>query len=200
MEGNIIVVFYSKYSQRCTDFFELIRDHLDYRKICVDNPEIRSMILNETQKYSIRTVPSVLIFYSNGIMNKFENQKAFEWANNILFSIKKSTTKTLLDLPNTIQPSEIKNIPKTEPIAVEPITEDNLMGMKRRIETSPLIQRNGNNIEENRMDGNRNEKKVQNKKSESIKNLAQQLQAEREKEDEALNPNAISKIPQTISE
>jgi hypothetical protein len=205
MEGNIIVVFYSKYSQRCTEFFELIRDYLDYRKICVDNPEIRSMILNETQKYSIRTVPCVLIFYSNGIMNKFENQKAFEWANNMIFSIKKSSTKTLLDLPNTIQQSEIKNIPRqepipVEPISVEPITEDNLMGMKRRIETSPLIQRNGNNMEENRMDGNRNEKKVQNKKSESIKNLAQQLQAEREKEDEVLNPNAISKIPQAVSE
>jgi hypothetical protein len=28
----------------------------------------------------------------------------------------------------------------------------------------------------------------------SIKNLAQQLQAEREKEDEQINPNAISKI------
>jgi hypothetical protein len=138
-------------------------------------------------------------------MNKFENQKAFEWANNMIFSIKKSSTKTLLDLPNTIQQSEIKNIPRqepipVEPISVEPITEDNLMGMKRRIETSPLIQRNGNNMEENRMDGNRNEKKVQNKKSESIKNLAQQLQAEREKEDEVLNPNAISKIPQAVSE
>jgi hypothetical protein len=72
---------------------------------------------------------------------------------------------------------------------------DSDLGMKRRIETTPLISRSESiSQEQNRMDGNRNEKTVQNKKNESIKNLAQQLQAEREKEDEVLNPNAVTKI------
>lgn len=211
MEGSIIVVFYSKYSKRCTDLFDVIRDTLDYRKICVDHPDIRSMILQESQKYSIRSVPCVLVFYANGVMNKYEDAQAFLWAKELTKTVKKSSissgadavsfsSKTTLFGEGTVAPSPTFFTPtphqqQQEPIAVETITEENLIGMKRRIETSPLIQRNNEHvIDDSRMDGNRNEKKVHNKKAENIKNLAQMLQAEREKEDEALNPNAVSKI------
>jgi hypothetical protein len=224
MDGSIIVIFYSKYSKKCTEFFNLIRDSLEFRKICVDHPDIRNTLLSEKEKYSIRTVPSVLVFFSNGIMNKYEDDKAFEWASGVLRTMKKpSLGQTGEFSPSEKTPVFFQNLPgsavaaekREPPLPVEPLgplppppqqqpqqpqnfdqdVGDSDLGMKRRIETTPLISRSESiSQEQNRMDGNRNEKKVQNKKNESIKNLAQQLQAEREKEDEVLNPNAVTKI------
>jgi len=222
MDGSIIVIFYSKYSKKCTEFFNLIRDSLEFRKICVDHPDIRNTLLGEKDKYSIRTVPSVLVFFSNGVMNKYEDDKAFEWASGVLRTMKKPSlgqAQTGEFSPNEKTPVFFQNLPgaaaavekREPPLPVEPLgplppppqqpqnfdqdSGDSDLGMKRRIETTPLISRSESiSQEQNRMDGNRNEKKVQNKKNESIKNLAQQLQAEREKEDEVLNPNAVTKI------
>jgi hypothetical protein len=215
MESSIIVIFYSKYSPRCTEFFNLVRDVIDFRKICVDHPEIRTTLLNEKDKYSIRKVPTVIVFFSNGVMNKYEDEKAFEWAYNVRQSMmkpekshsptffQKQVTEIVVPPTGTIAAIPAGSIPAGS-IPVEPITEqqrenykmepeEDLMGMKRRIETTPLIQRPAMN-DEQRMDGNRNDRKVHDKKHDNIKNLAQQLQAEREKEDEQINPNAISKI------
>ena len=242
MESSIIVIFYSKYSPRCTEFFNLVRDVIDFRKICVDHPEIRTTLLNEKDKYSIRKVPTVIVFFSNGVMNKYEDEKAFEWAYNVRQSMmkpekshsptyfQKQVTEIVVPPTSSIPTGSIPtgsipagsipagsipagsipagsiptgSIPAGS-IPVEPITEqqrenykqqpeEDLMGMKRRIETTPLIQRPAMN-DDQRMDGNRNDRKVHDKKQDSIKNLAQQLQAEREKEDEQINPNAISKI------
>ena len=212
MESSIIVIFYSKYSLRCTEFFNLVRDVIDFRKICVDHPEIRTTLLNEKDKYSIRKVPTVIVFFSNGVMNKYEDEKAFEWAYNVRQSMmkpekshsptyfQKQVTEMVVPPTGSIPAGSIP----AGSIPVEPITEqqrenykqqpeEDLMGMKRRIETTPLIQRPAMN-DDQRMDGNRNDRKVHDKKQDSIKNLAQQLQAEREKEDEQINPNAISKI------
>jgi len=205
MESSIIVIFYSKYSPRCTEFFDLVRDIIDFRKICVDHPEIRTTLLNENDKYSIRKVPTVIVFFSNGVMNKYEDAQAFEWA----YNVRKNMIKPLVE-PETPaqkesysptffnkQVTEITKLPELpqEQPAKENVTEDeNLMGMKRRIETTPLIQRPTANVDDQRMDGNRNDRKVHDKKQDNIKNLAQLLQAEREKEDAEINPNAISKI------
>jgi len=149
-------------------------------------------------------------------MNKYEGNKAFEWAINVCKIIKKDL-EPIKTNPIIIDDSFYKNIPTLEelsknnnkdgPQEVQIInkeeskveeqnlqSEEDLIGMKRKIETSPLIQRNDSINNDNRMDGNRNEKKILDKKQDSIKLLAQQLQAQREKEDEQLNPNALSKI------
>jgi hypothetical protein len=206
MESSTIVIFYSKYSTKCTEFFELVRDIIDFRKICVDHPEIRTTLLNEADKYFIRKVPSVIVFFSNGVMNKYEDEKAFEWALTVRKNMIKVTVEELSPLPlqqkqvtvldpmEPLPPKQLDILPMQQP-PLQPQEED-LVGMKRRIETTPLIQRpsGGTLPDEQRMDGNRNERKVHDKKADSIKNLAQQLQAEREKEDEQIAPNAISKI------
>lgn len=207
MESSTIVIFYSKYSQKCTEFFELVRDIIDFRKICVDHPEIRTTLLNEADKYFIRKVPTVIVFFSNGVMNKYEDEKAFEWALTVRKNMIKVTVEemgppqpllqqkqvTVLDPIEPLAPKQLDMLPMQQPQQPQ---EEDLVGMKRRIETTPLIQRpSGATLpDEQRMDGNRNERKVHDKKADSIKNLAQQLQAEREKEDEQIAPNAISKI------
>lgn len=207
MESSTIVIFYSKYSQKCTEFFELVRDIIDFRKICVDHPEIRTTLLNEADKYFIRKVPTVIVFFSNGVMNKYEDEKAFEWALTVRKNMIKATVEemgpppllqqkqvTVLDPIESLAPKQLDMLPMQQP--PQQSHEEDLVGMKRRIETTPLIQRpsGGTLPDDQRMDGNRNERKVHDKKADSIKNLAQQLQAEREKEDEQIAPNAISKI------
>ena len=207
MESSTIVIFYSKYSTKCTEFFELVRDIIDFRKICVDHPDIRTTLLNEADKYFIRKVPSVIVFFSNGVMNKYEDEKAFEWALTVRKNMIKATVEEVA--PPLVSPMLQKQVTVIDSFDAPPKQldmlppqqqqqqpEEDLVGMKRRIETTPLIQRpsSGTMPDEQRMDGNRNERKVHDKKADSIKNLAQQLQAEREKEDEQIAPNAISKI------
>jgi len=215
MDGSIIVLFCSKYSQKSITLLNQIKDKLDFRKIYVDNNDIRNTLLDEYEKYNIRIVPTILVFFSNGIMNKYEGAKAFEWANDVcrllqndIQSIPKKNlysdipTIEELAVQKKIQndpdgPQEVKMIEsKTNDINDLSKDENNLYGMKRKMETSPLIQRNEKDLQNvpNRMDGNRNEKKILDKKNDSIKLIAQQLQAQREKEDEQLNPNALSKI------
>jgi len=192
MDGSIIIVFYSKYSKRCGEFFEIIREaQIDYRKICIDNNDIRNTILNESEKYNIRSVPTVLIFYSNGVMNKYEEEKAFEWAVKQRNAVLPPPRQEPLSQPPRPKNYQILDMPKetSEPIEVQPVREEDLIGMKRRIETAPLFQKGEQVLDdEPRVE----ERKTQ--KNENIKNLAQLLQAEREKEDENLNPNAISKV------
>lgn len=223
MESNIVVIFYSKYSSKCTELFEIVRDVLDFRKICVDHEDIRSTILNERDKYSIRRVPSVIVFMSSGLVQKYEDNKAFEWALNIRRSIQQYL------MPSSPQPVQLLQEPASVPAPFQSFKDlsppssavpmipppeesaEDLMGMKRRIETSPLIQPPKMGDLESNMDkeddsNNKNNhnprgvKGIHDKKHESLKNLAQQLQAEREKEDAEIAPNAISKIsPQPVS-
>jgi len=208
MDGSIIVLFCSKYSQQCLSFLNIIRDKLEFRKIYIDNKDIRKTVMDENEKYNIRVVPTVLVFFSNGIMNKYEGEKAFDWANKVRNLIEKDATPpikktSLYDSLPTIQelssngPQEVLMMEQENSDPSDTKTEN--LGMKRKIETEPLIKRNQETPkdmydDENRMDGNRNEKKVFEKKNDSIKLIAQQLQAQREKEDEQLNPNALSKI------
>ena len=250
MEDSIIVVFYSKYSKRCTKFFEKINNLIEFRKICVDHPDIRSTILSEQDKYYIRIVPSIIIFFSNGVMQKYEDLKAFEWADNLIHKMTSkqiSFNKEFVALKSIIDQESLNNnelsnnssnnssinlsnnnfsnnssnnssntfsnnssnnlsnnssnnssnnlsnnLSNKDSINESSNKDTEYLGMKRRIETTPLIQKSNNF--DNLMDNNRNEKKINDKRHESIKNLAQQLQAEREKEDEQLNPNALSKI------
>uniref|UniRef100_A0A6C0K6W5 Thioredoxin domain-containing protein n=1 Tax=viral metagenome TaxID=1070528 RepID=A0A6C0K6W5_9ZZZZ len=220
MESNIVVIFYSKYSSKCAELFEIVRDVLDFRKICVDHADIRSTILNERDKYSIRMVPSVIVFMSTGVMQKYEDNKAFEWAINMRRSIHQSmmplAPAPVIQPIQPIQPMQVLQQPTTlkespmptsPPRIVEETAPEDLMGMKRRIETSPLIQRPSamTNTEQDSPGEENNHnprgvKGIHDKKHDSLKNLAQQLQAEREKEDAEIAPNAISKIsPQPVS-
>jgi hypothetical protein len=103
-----------------------------------------------------------------------------------------ATTSASKELVPLTELSKIIHTPVISNSDLNDTSEDHtLSGMKRKIETTPLIQKQ---YPSDLDDSNRSEKKITDKKHDNIKNLAQQLQAEREKEDEQLNPNAISKI------
>jgi hypothetical protein len=151
---------------------------IDYRKVCVDNNEIREQILSDTKKYGIRAVPAVLVFFASGDVKKYEGDEAFRWA---------------AEIERSLSPERLQVMPREEPPAA-PVEQENA-GMKRRIETTPLIQKTPPPEEERNNDV---EKKV-NRKNDSVKSLAQQLQAQREKEDEQMNPNAVTKLKEATA-
>lgn len=68
-------------------------------QVCIDNKEIRNQIA-KANKIEITTVPCILIVYKEGVVEKYEGEKAFEWIGEI---IKKVT-------PPPVTP------PKTPPI------------------------------------------------------------------------------------
>ena len=165
---SVVVVLYSKYSNTCEKLLQMMST-MDFRKICVDHEEVRRLILKEDQKYSIRVVPSILVFFSTGIMKKYEGSDAFVWVKETLEKmnmIQASTTPSpspspppptvyMAEAPSPLLASR-PNPPPTrkeneesqpfsslkprESIAVEPILDpESVPDMRRAMDTTPLI-------------------------------------------------------------
>jgi hypothetical protein len=214
MDSSIIILFYSKYCQASLQLIQTLQPYIQIKKICVDNKDIRETLLNEVDKFNITEVPCIFIFYMNGVINKYEGNKAIEWSNDIIRTFQKTESSLLPqeikssfqpilsvnDIQTTTNVSHTDSVLSSSPNEIPTLLteKEDLMGMKRKIDTNPLIepQSNISDTEESmyRMDNNRNEKKMSDKKNDSILNIAQLIQAQREKEDEAIHPTSHSRI------
>ena len=54
--------------------------------ICLDNKDIRKLVQNN-KKLSIQFVPSILLMFPSGLLEKYEGNKAFEWVENVVHNI-----------------------------------------------------------------------------------------------------------------
>jgi hypothetical protein len=80
MSLNFSVLLYSKYSSRCKNLFDIIKNNnvdLSLTTICIDNKKIRKRIKND-KMFQIKEVPTIITIYSNGGAEKYEGNKAFE--------------------------------------------------------------------------------------------------------------------------
>lgn len=229
MENSVIILFYSKYS---SDSLELIRqmEFLTFKKICVDNKDIRHTILNESEKYNIQEVPCIFVFFVNGTIHKYEGTKAMEWVREIRHSFQnphvqfKSSFQELQsveDISASLYVSENRIPKETNEAAHAPqaldagtISADPYLDMKRKFDTVPLNDNSPtmttmtttdtpesfqmtdmtrmDSVEQYRMKMVDKNKKTN--ENNSILNIAQSLQAQREREDESMNPSAVSKM------
>ena len=72
------VLFWSKYSSHSKKLITLMNQYNAHiEKVCVDNSDIRNRILND-KRITISVVPTILAVYTNGIIEKYEGEKAFE--------------------------------------------------------------------------------------------------------------------------
>lgn len=92
MSSNIL--FYSKYSARCKELFDLLSiSRIDIIKIysitpiCVDNKELREKILSN-KKIPVNFVPTLLIFKEGGTVEKYEGEYANTWFRESILEIK----------------------------------------------------------------------------------------------------------------
>lgn len=186
---SIVVVLYSKYSQKSIDLLQSMDGVLDYRKICIDNENIRNEIKLNKKGVVVDQVPCIFIVYSNGNLDKYEGQDAFKWVHDTLFSMKQ-----IIEKPQQPQSLPFMNQEPAKPIPVqfyteeEPTMEDN----KRSMSSAPLIIKQEENTPQKNEE--KHVKGVKKSTGDSVQNMAAQLQAEREKEDENLHPNALSKV------
>ena len=82
------VCLYSKYSSNSKKLLKTIADKIpNINYICVDNEKVRGRILNN-KNIKIDYVPCILIIRETGIVEKYEGQHAFQWAQNLLEKLK----------------------------------------------------------------------------------------------------------------
>jgi hypothetical protein len=119
------IFIYSKYSSNCKQFFEIIqRSNVDFtadnlKLLCVDNEKIRPFILNN-KKIQLGIVPTILIIFTNGVVEKYEGHTAFNWLESIILKHKPPMQeKSIIH----VQPELEKNIPQPQLIQEKNIKE-----------------------------------------------------------------------------
>lgn len=176
---SVIVVFYSRYSQSSLNFLGEIEKIMDVRKLCVDNEDVRTKILEEKENYGIECVPSVLIFHSNGFLEKQLGSECFEWLEKVK--------------PQPIEEKkmeEVKPIPKKKENKIERISVDDIeYENSRKLDTGPLVMKeetnDKNDVDDKIKEDRENQAQNNIKKSTdqgNIMSVAQQMQKERELE------------------
>ena len=88
---SVVVLLYSKYSTACETLLQKM-SVMDFRKICVDHEEVRKLVVADQKKYSIQKVPCILVFFSNGLVKKYEGEDAFAWVDETIEKMRVLTT------------------------------------------------------------------------------------------------------------
>jgi len=177
---------YSKYSTHCKKLKDILQKNTkDFHYICIDNEKVRERIM-KNEKIKIAYVPCILLIQDNGIIEKYEGEHAFQWVNSAI-SIEHFTNNKPQSIP---QPQPIpRQVP--QPQRVETKTSVNTLKNEQvnnqtfgeRVEQIPpnTGQIPGKTREINK-DASTN-KAVINKKALNVKDLAAQMQEERESYD-----------------
>lgn len=159
---STVILLYSKFSKKSLDLMESMEGVLEFRKLCIDHPNIRSQVM-KNGRLPIREVPCIFVLFPDGRKDVFEGMQAYQWLHDTLENIKRFAT------PPAPLFTELSQTPPSAETEEPPPVEEHPM------EAAPSM------------------KQVKNS-GESIQNMAAQLQAEREREDENQHPNAFSKI------
>ena len=87
-QPDCVLLLYSKYSQNSTRFLEILKARpLNFlRSLCIDNEQIRQKILN-SKNLNVKCVPCILIYFPGGVVEKYDGESAFSWAQNIIQKI-----------------------------------------------------------------------------------------------------------------
>lgn len=80
MDPQMIVFFYSKYSRYSMYISDMITQHnlLSIVKVCVDSKDVKNKILNDPL-LKIDIVPTLLLIYSSGAVEKYIGEDIEEW-------------------------------------------------------------------------------------------------------------------------
>jgi thioredoxin-like negative regulator of GroEL len=182
---SVIVVIYSRYCDESLQFLELLEKNtetvkMDIRKLCIDNENTRERVLQS--KLGIDKVPTILIYHSNGEVEKYEEKTCFEWLAFIMEKLQPKPQPVEKQQKEKQQPILDENDLLDSKIPVSQITSDT--PEKRELNTEMLIK-NPDSEDKSVSEKEEKEEKVNErmqkvKSSEGVLNLAQQMQKERE--------------------
>jgi hypothetical protein len=148
----------------------------------------------------IRQVPCILVFFSNGVVNKYEGDKAFQWVDETILKMKNVMSSMMPSSPpppfHMEQQSQraFSKLPvervEVEPISVESSEHNSSssVDMRRRIDSAPLLRKTEEPTKtESEATQNtttdQNPRGIKSDKQESLLTLAQQMQKERDIEE-----------------
>ena len=90
MSIKYTVLLHSKYSTSSTSIVNIINQHsntfvenFNIKLLCIDNENVRKRIV-DSKKITITSVPCILIIYNDGGVEKYENNDAFVWVNEVI--------------------------------------------------------------------------------------------------------------------
>lgn len=90
MSIKFTILLYSKYSKISSNLISTINqyqsifvENFNMKTLCIDNEHTRKRILN-SKKINITYVPSILVIYEDGGVEKYENNDAFNWVEEII--------------------------------------------------------------------------------------------------------------------
>ena len=198
---TIAVCLYSKYSQRCKEFLDDIREDMGIQMLCIDNKDVRDTIQKDYNGYHIKTVPCIFLFFPNGRLEKYEGSDAFVWLRKVKNKLVFVSTNT--NNPNTSyeeednyddddndepeqlqlpQPPPSRSSISQQPIGALDITpiEENGINENEPMDTEKMI--------DNELSMRRASDQIITRKQDNIKDIAQQMQRQRESEEELMNP------------
>ena len=143
MEKQYTALLYSKYSKSCTEIINIIENsNIDFSKqtkllpVCIDNDEIRKKIISSSN-IEIHSVPTILIIYEDGGVEKYEGNDAFSWVQDIID--KKSPM-----IPQQPQPMQQQPIPQPmmqqQPIPQSPMMQPQPMPQNTMMQQQPIPQ------------------------------------------------------------
>lgn len=176
----IAILLYSKYSQRCKEFLDLVDDRMGIRTLCIDNKEVREKIVEDTNGYHVRTVPCVFLLFSNGRLEKYEGSDAFVWLRKIVETLTPHETPLPVEPAPQIHPEQPK---RQEP--VESLPEE--MKEQQEDETEDPQKRTERLIEKE-MSMRQSADQLITRKTLNIKEMAQMMQQQRDMDEERMNP------------
>jgi len=187
------VLFYSKFSNACKTFIALLDKVPELKQninmICVDNKEVRDRIM-KNDKLEVKCVPCILrIYQTNGYIELFEGERSFQFLNTYLSQ--KPQPQPQQPQPQQPQPQQPQQ-PQFEKTQVQqkfvgtPISElgmgDEIENDSKTISTYLHVPKNKDTmtLQDDRPIPERAIKKIESNKSNSITNIAMQMQKERD--------------------
>lgn len=203
---EVPIFWYSKYCRECRELIDMI-DPNHFVFVCVDNVDVRKRILTDTH-YGIRSVPCILVFQGGTQrFHKYEGEDILRWLEMnptmmMMTSINESPKQDVdhvIDIPplpptsltsGNVPPSlpVMESLPLQEPptrLAPIPEEDDGEEDVQAPLLPPPAVQTSEEVGDPSGMsDGmSSTSATTASKKPNSIMNLAQQMQRERESED-----------------
>ena len=103
------ILLYSKYSKRCSELLNILtQNNIEniFLKLCIDNEAIRKRIKNN-KSIEVNLLPCILNVYDTGVVEKFEDDYAFELVRPMIMEIQ--NFRTLQESQQPVQSQVNKN-------------------------------------------------------------------------------------------
>ena len=203
MEFNLCILLYSKYSSNSKKLIDYISNSnvdlvnfLKLHTICVDNEEIRKKIIKCTH-IGINSVPSLLLTYQDGRLEKYDGLNIFSWFQEIIEKIIKSQH---INKPPVIQNQHInqpvikQNQHINQPV-IKQKTQNDTQFLIEKDEHSKLLEENRKKYEDrNNVELKIPDKIKKSKKTNNVTNLEELVSEGEEQIDRYKNRKPKSQI------